>query len=109
MPVIVVGGHKIMITPNVYFDNGVAVACFHLDWPTETPLLTSLDVAREIARRYTLDVEEIHDAIVDRLIEDDEPVDLAEAIRESLRDMKAGRVYPVEELWDGLYDDDDED
>lgn len=53
----------------------------------------------------TLDVEEIHDAIVDRLIEDDEPVDLAEAIRESLRDMKAGRVYPVEELWDGLHDD----
>ncbi|NWG15914.1 MAG: hypothetical protein HXY41_04705 [Chloroflexi bacterium] len=108
MLVLLVGDRKITITPNVYFDNGVATACFHLDWPTETPLRSSLDVAREIARRYALDVEEVHDAIVDMLIEDDEPVDLGEALRESLRDMKAGRVYPVEELWDRLYDDDDE-
>jgi hypothetical protein len=34
-------------------------------------------------------------------IEEDEPWPTAEeSLREGLRDMKAGRVYPIETLWD---------
>lgn len=109
MPVIQAGNHEITVKPDVYFENGVATACFHLDWLTKTPLLTSLDVAQEIARHYNLDVEDIHDVVIDALVEEDEPVDLVEDLRQAFRDLKEGRVRPVEELWDRLYNDDDED
>lgn len=102
MPVIQVGNHEITVKPDVYFENGVATACFHLDWPTKSPLLTSLDVAQEIARRYNLDVEDIHEIVIDTLIEEDEPADLVEDLRQAFRDLKAGRTRPVEELWESI-------
>ena len=36
-------------------------------------------------------------------IEEDEPWPTAEeTLRDALEDMKAGRTYPIEELWDGI-------
>ena len=36
-------------------------------------------------------------------IEEDEPWPTAEeTLREALDDMKAGRTYPIEELWEGI-------
>jgi hypothetical protein len=36
--------------------------------------------------------------------EDEDDIDPAEALREAMRDIKAGRVYPVETLWEDLDD-----
>ncbi len=46
---------------------------------------------RGVKARVEIDTEEVYDP--------------REALREALRDVKAGRVYPVETLWEDLDDD----
>jgi predicted transcriptional regulator len=56
-----------------------------LDIPLETLILESLT-----------DLVELADP-------DDTPKEIVlESLRGSLEDVKAGRVYPIEELWDGI-------
>ena len=45
----------------------------------------------------------------DKATDEDEDYDLANGLREAFRDIREGRTYPVESLWDMVEADDDED
>jgi predicted transcriptional regulator len=62
-----------------------------------TERATQLDIPLE-----TLILESLTD-LVELADPDDTPKEIVlESLRVSLEDAKAGRVYPVEELWDGI-------
>jgi predicted DNA-binding protein len=39
--------------------------------------------------------------------EEDEDIDVATSLREALRDVREGRVYPIEKLWEMVDSDND--
>jgi len=74
----------------------------------------TIQIPEELERRLTERATQLNipleTLIVDSLAElvelpdpDDTPKEVVlESLRASLEDVKAGRVYPIEELWDGI-------
>jgi len=68
------------------------------------------ELERRLAERATQLNIPLETLILDSLAELVEPADpddtpkkvVLEGLRVSLEDVKAGRVYPIEELWDGI-------
>lgn len=73
-----------------------------------------LDVTREerehieaLARQQGFDTPRDYILALVKADAEDEAVDLVEALRESLRDLREGRTYPIEKLRDMVDDDKD--
>jgi hypothetical protein len=101
-------GDKIVrFTITVYFREGVAVTTFMPEgWtPENINMPTSLDFAREIAGHLGLDMEHIHEAIIE-VLQADEDTNIAAALTEGLHDLQAAQVHAVEELWQRVHQDD---
>ena len=50
----------------------------------------------------TLILESLADLVEPLDPDDTSKADVLESLRVSLEDVKAGRVYPIEQLWDGI-------
>lgn len=59
------------------------------------------EIARVPPNRRAPLLKIVH-AYREALEDEDADIDPAESLRRAIRDVKAGRVYPIETLWDGI-------